>query len=549
MLSLPHWVVLLSGWPRRVVALLAGALGALAMAPVEAVPAMIVPMTMAVWLIDGSARGEAAGWAGRTLQWRSCRAAAGVGWWWGLGYFIAGLWWLGSAFLVDPDKDAWALPFGVLGVPAALAFFPAFGFAVARLFWSPGASRILALAAGLGLAEWLRGLLFTGFPWNAFGMAFGGSLALAQTASVVGIQGCTLLVIALGAAPATLADPTRAGGFRQAGPTLLALGTVLLLFGFGSMRLATPSAGNVPGVHLRILQPNVSQDENFSYVNKDKILADYLEESARTTSPEDKGLAGVTHLIWPESAFPFILARDPDALETIAKALPPNVTLITGAARVESGESGSAATEPTYFNAVQVVGPGGVILDSYDKVHLVPFGEYLPYDHALRRLGLSHFVHIPGGFTPGRHRRLLDVPGLPPVAAIVCYEAIFSGAVLPEGSPADQDRAGVLLNVTNDGWFGRTSGPYQHLAQARFRSIEQGLPLIRAANTGISAIIDPYGRTVSSLPLAVLGVLDGDLPQRIEPPFFARHSHWMNPLLCLLTVAMTLLFRFARRRD
>ncbi len=544
MFAFAQWVVLAAGWPRRLVALLAGAFGALALAPIDFVPAMLIPMTAAVWLVDGAARGEAG--FGRFFRWRSCLAAAGVGWWWGFGYFLAGLWWLGAAFLVEPDRYLWALPFGVVAVPAALAIFPAFGFALAQFLWSASPGRIFALAAGLGLSEWLRGWMFTGFPWNAYGMAFGGNLTLAQGASSIGLEGLTLLSVLLYAAPATLADPV-GPRLRRAAPTVAAALVALLLAGFGLHRLDRGVVKDVPNVRLRIMQPDTPQDENFSYANKDKILADYLALSNRATGPDRQGLKDVTHLIWPESPFPFILSRDPDALGTIAGAVPDNTVLVTGAARAEQdAEIGSGHPGRThYFNAIQVVGPGGTILDSYDKVHLVPFGEYLPFDQMLRAAGLTNFVHVPGGFDPGSRRRLLDVPGLPPVAPVICYEAIFSGEVLPEGPSAS--RAGLMLNVTNDGWFGQTAGPYQHLAQARLRAVEEGLPLVRAANTGVSAIVDPYGRLTASLPLGATGVLDGTLPQRIAPTLFARHWDVIQPGLYLFVFAFALLFAIHRR--
>ena len=537
MFAFAQWLVLSTGWPRRLAALFGGAAGALAMAPFGAFPAMIIPMTIAVWLIDGAARGESRHRLLQVLPWRSCAAAASIGWWWGFGYFLAGLWWLGAAFLVEPEQDAWALPLGVFVVPAMLAFFPAVGFGLARVLWSTGGARVFALAAGLSVTEWLRGWLFTGFPWNAYGMAFGGNLVLGQFASVVGIDGLTVLAILVFAAPATLADPpTGLAGYRRRrlAPSVLATLLVVMLTAFGAARLTEDRVGDVPNVHLRIMQPNVPQDANFSYANKDKILADYLTLSKGTPSPGASGLADVTHLIWPESAFPFILSRDPDALQAIGSALRTGTVLITGAARMQGGEKPGIG--PSYFNAVEVIGPGGSIIDSYEKVHLVPFGEYLPFGGVLSAIGLTHFVHIPGGFEPGRHRHLLDVPGLPPVSAIICYEAIFSGAVLPDGPDGEGLKAGVLLNVTNDGWFGQTAGPYQHFAQARLRAIEQGLPLVRAANTGISAIVDPYGRVRAQLPLGVKGVLDGSLPQRIEPTFFARQEGPIRATVYFLVV-------------
>ena len=539
--ALIGWIVLADGWSRRLLAVCAGAIGALALAPVDFAPAMIIPMCAAVWLIDGSSRGEASGRIASLLKPRSCFTAAGAGWWWGFGYFLAGFWWLGAAFLVEPSKDAWAMPFGVLGVPMVLAVFPALGFALARCLWSSGATRVIALAAALGLSEWLRGHVFTGFPWNTYGMAFGDGPILGQVASVVGSPGLTLIAVALCAAPAVLADVRSGrGATSRIVPAGLALIAVLALVVFGIVRVPSGPLPDVPGVKLRIVQPNVAQDANFSYANKDKILADYLELSDRATSPDRAGLGDVTHLIWPESAFPFILARDPDALQTIGNALPPGTLLVTGAARMSA--SGDAA-QPTYFNSIQIVASGGTILDSYDKVHLVPFGEYLPFDSLLRRTGLTHFVHVPGGFTPGARHRLLDVPGLPPVIPLICYEAIFPDELLPRG--LDGERAGVILNVTNDGWFGRTAGPYQHFAQARLRAIETGLPLVRAANTGISAVLDPYGRVMSSLPLGARSVLDANLPTKIESTIYRRIGWilepWVYILLALMCVARSCL--------
>ncbi|MBK9080990.1 MAG: apolipoprotein N-acyltransferase [Rhizobiales bacterium] len=500
------------------------------MAPVDAAPAMAVSLTLAVWLIDGSAAG------GGLASPAALRRAAAAGWWWGFGYFLAGLWWLGAAFLVEADKFAWALPLGVLGLPAGLALFPALGFALSRLVWSTGGWRVLALAAGLGASEWLRGNIFTGFPWNALGMAFGGNLVLAQASAWIGLWGLTLAVVAICAAPATLADPVRRRLARS--PVGYALIAFAALIAFGGLRLAGAGEEVVKGVKLRVMQPNLPQDAKFRPENKDAILTRYLDLSDRATSPQSTGVADATHLIWPESAFPFILSRDAGALARIGAALKGGTTLITGAARLD--EQAAA-----YFNAIQVVSPGGAIVESYDKAHLVPFGEYLPFKGMWRALGITQFVHIPGGFTAGARRRPLTVPGLPAVAPLVCYEAIFSGEVTPEGRD-EARRPGLMLNVTNDGWFGATSGPYQHLAQARLRAVEEGLPLVRAANTGVSAVIDPYGRIRASLPLGVADVLDAPLPAAISPPPFARWGHWAALLLGALCLAGALVGRLQR---
>lgn len=520
-----------------------GAVGALALSPIDFFPAMMVPLCVSVWLLDGAASLSVKASTVRHSRWPSLRNAMSVGWCMGFGYFVAGLWWLGAAFLVEADQFAWALPLGVAGLPALLACFTALGFGVAHLFWCQGSARLLALGVGLGGSEWLRGLLFTGFPWNDIGMSLGGNLVTAQVGSLVGLHGMTLLAILIFAAPATLADRTRASRrFNHRGFWCAAF-LLASIAGFGAVRLMRAPPPMLEGVTVRIMQPNVPQDAKFRPENKEAILRHYLDLSNRPTSAGVAGLGQVTHLVWPESAFPFILSRDARSLAEIGEALGSTV-LITGAARMEQGTPGRlpGETRTAYFNSIHVIANGGVVLDTYDKTHLVPFGEYLPLAELLESWGLRQFVHIPGGFDAGSLHRLLSVPGLPQVLPLICYEAIFPEAIdgrLKSG-------AGVLLNVTNDGWFGITPGPHQHLSQARLRSIEQGLPMIRAANTGISAIIDPYGRTIASLPLGSEGVLDAAVPQRIDATIFGRAPIGLPLSLYLLSLFTLLLCRWRR---
>lgn len=520
-------VILAWGWRRRLVALLAGASGALALPPLDFWPLIVVPMTLAVWLIDGAV-GESWG--------RRFRAAAAVGWWWGFGFFVAGLWWLGAAFLVEADKFAWAMPLGVVALPALLAVFPALAFGLARLAWPAGARRILVLAIALTASEWLRGHVFTGFPWNLYGMMLAGQLHIAQFVSLAGIYGLTLLAIAIGAAPAMLG--TAEGGSRRWRAPLLAVLTLVAMAGYGLWRIPPEPTPLVAGVKLRLMQPNLPQDAKFSPRNSEAILNQYLALSDRATSPTTLGVQDATHLIWPESAFPFLLGRTPAALSRIAALLPPQTTLITGAAR--AGEALPGESRPPIYNAIQVVDGEGAIVASYDKVHLVPFGEYLPaiFDRLIRSVGLSEFVAVPGGFASGPHRASLAVRGLPPVAPLICYEAIFPGEVMPEQGP----RPGLMLNLTNDGWFGQTSGPYQHFAQARMRAIEQGLPLVRVANTGISGVIDGHGRVIASLPLGQQGVLDSGLPRSAVVTAYARYGD-LGLLVILLIFSLFLRHR------
>ncbi|HLH12763.1 MAG TPA: apolipoprotein N-acyltransferase [Methylovirgula sp.] len=534
MSRIAEFIILSGGWPRRAIAFLAGAIGALALAPVDFLPAVLVPMTVAVWLIDGAA--EAKG--GRTWP-ASIVNALGAGWWWGFGYFVAGFWWLGSAFLVEPDY-AWALPLGVLGLPAFLAFFPALGFALARAIWGPGLGRILALAAGLGFSEWLRGHALSGFPWNDYGMALGTHLVFAQLAAVGGLGALNVATIAIFATPALVADRLPKDSRRIPRGVIIGAVALAAIALFGTLRLSAPAPKPVAGVKVRLMQPNIAMDAKFTTRNRDEIVADYLKLSDRATGPEHMGLADVSLLVWPESAFPFILTEEPQALAAIGGALPAGTTLVTGAVRI-----GEAPPEPNipphggFYNSILAIGRGGIILDTYDKVHLVPFGEYLPLDWLLHKFHLHHFVHVPGGFEKGAAHMLLTLPNLPPAVPLICYEAIFPEEAVPASLPG-MPSPGFMLNVTDDGWFGRTSGPYQHFAQARLTAIEQGLPLLRAANTGISAIVDPYGRILGQLPLGEEGVIDGVLPGKIAAPPFARAPvlagllAWIGALLLAL---------------
>ena len=540
--ALADAIILSSGWRRRLIAILSGGFGALALAPIGFAPALVVTMVVAVWLLDGTSAATLD--ETRLRRWPSVRSlgrAFGDGWWVGFGYFVAGFWWLSAAFLIDPDFT-WALPFGVLGLPAILALFFGVGFALARLMWAPGSARVLALALGLSAAEWARGHLFTGFPWNPLGMGLGGTLLTAQLAAVVGLDGLTLVTIALFAAPATLFDSSRRLHWR---PTILAASALALICAYGGLRLARSAPGDVPNVVVRIMQPGLRPDSEFSPENRDKIVDRYIALSERDDAAKTIKLADVTMLVWPESAFPFILTRDPYEVAKIGGMLPPHTSLVTGAARevdVPAGDGHSAYSD--YYNSIEVIARGGTILDTYDKVHLVPFGEYLPFDHILRALGLRNFVAVPGGFEFGGARHALAVPGMPSAAPLICYEAIFPGEV----RTASDRPPRFLLNITNDGWFGLTSGPYQHFAQARLRTIEEGLPMIRGAATGISAIVDPYGRVLESLPLGPDGIIDGPLPEPVQPTVYARFGQGPFLVVWFSTLLIYLRFRSSMRR-
>ena len=530
-------IILSWGWKRATIALAAGALSALAMAPFNAWPVLFLSFPVMVWLIDGAGAGGLGG----------VPAAAMAGWWFGLGYFVPGLYWIGYAFLVDAPTFAWLMPFAVLGLPAYLALFTAFGFALARLVWTWDASRVIALAAALTSSEWLRGHVLTGFPWNAFGYALTEPLVLAQTASLIGLWGLTFFSVAIFASPAVLVDGTWRGRKSWIAswiapwitPWIAPAAALLLLVAlgvFGAVRLGLQPTATVANVRLRIMQPDLQQDVRFNYAAKAEVMQKYLALSDRASGPQSTGVRDVSILIWPESAFPFFLTREADAMAQIADLLPKGTTLITGSVRAPDLPPGTKITRA--YNSIYAIGHDGSVLSIYDKLHLVPFGEYLPFQDWMEKLGFVQLTKIQGGFIPGVNRRTMEIPDAPRALPLICYEAVFPGDVA-----ARDDRPGWIINLTNDGWFGISTGPYQHLQQARLRAIEQGLPVVRAANTGISAVIDPLGRVVARLGLGVEGVLDSSLPSAIPPTIYARSGD----IPAAVVVAAALIFIVRRR--
>src|SRR5258707_5294280 len=263
------------------------------------------------------------------------------------------------------------------------------------------------------------------------------------------------------------------------------------------------------------MQPNLPQDARFNYAAKAQVMQKYLNLSDRATGPQSSGVRDANILIWPESAFPFFLTREADSMAQIADLLPKGTVLITGSVRAPDLQPGTKIRRA--YNSIYVIDHDGSALSVYDKLHLVPFGEYLPFQDWMEKLGFVQLTKVQGGFIPGTRRRPMEIPNAPRALPLICYEAIFPGDIA-----ARDERPGWIINLTNDGWFGISTRPYQHLQQARMRAIEEGLPVVRAANTGISAVIDPMGRIVAQLGLGIEGVLDASLPVAIAPTVNAR---------------------------
>jgi apolipoprotein N-acyltransferase len=466
----------LTGWRRAGAAFFAGILAAAALPPVYALPALLFAFPCLAWLIDSSP---------------SWRRAFMDGWWFGFGFFLAGLYWIGLSLLVDAARFAWMLPFAVLCIPAVLALYIGVVTVLARLVVR-GPLRIIALAAAWVLIEWLRGQLFTGFPWNTIGVVWTVSEATMQFASVGGIFGLSLLTVFIAASPATLGQ--RTGSTAWALP-LTALGAMASLWAYGAMRLPAAPPQFVPDVVLRVVQPNIPQRIKWQADLRDQHLDTYLDLSSRASELKP------THIIWPETAVPFIVASDTARRRAMASIIPPSGLLLTGAIRrTPAGEKPFQV-----WNSFHVIDPTADIVATYDKFHLVPFGEYVPF-RAL--LDISKLTAGRTDFSAGPGPRTLSLLSLPPFSPLICYEVIFPGNVVESSARPDW-----LLNVTNDAWFGTSSGPYQHFAMARLRAVEQGIPLVRAANTGISAVVDPYGRVLAQVGLNERGALTIGLPR------------------------------------
>lgn len=500
---------------RRAAALLtAGALSTLAHAPFFAWPILFLTLPILFWAIEALASGARP---------QSRRSAAWRGLLFAFGYFFTGLYWVGEAFLVEAEIFAWLLPFAITLLPFAMSLYWAAAAFLTHLLWErlecldePGITgvtcRVLIFAVVFSLIELLRGHLFTGLPWHNPGLALAAPLELMQLAALVGMYGMAPIVFLVTLMPlVSLAAPGVKS--RRAIAPVIALTTLVPLamaYAWGAMRLAEPTLPDVPGVKIRLVQPSIPQREKWRPEKQADIFARHLELSRRDPEGRDDGLAGITHVIWPEASMPFGPLHNQSALDAVADMLPDGSHLIAGLLR--RGDQ-SVVPAPVH-NSLAALDTTGKLVALYDKVHLVPFGEFLPFPDILEAIGLQNLVRQRGGFTPGPWpKKPMSVPGLPPVAPVICYEAIFPGEIIPQGP-----RPGLIIIATNDGWFGRSIGPAQHFHQARFRAVELGLPVVRSANNGISALIDAAGRVRVELPLDRVATADIPLPAvRAEP--------------------------------
>ncbi|MES2983668.1 MAG: apolipoprotein N-acyltransferase [Pseudomonadota bacterium] len=494
-------------WRAWLVSYAAGALLALGLAPFHLWPVIFISLPVCFLMLDA---------AGTT------RRAALRAFFFGYGFFTAATWWISNAMLVDIAKFGWMIPFSILGLSAALALWVAlFGALFHRLKTGRLSHDMLRFALLWVAVEYLRSIGMFGFPWGLLGYVALASLPVMQTAALIGTFGLSLLAALLGLLPLVF---LRAMPKKQR--VCWCVAAVLLLvasYGYGTLRLPPHTA--LSDTTLRIVQPNIPQTLKGTREGQAESINTLraLTRQAGTTAPQ------VT--IWPETAYPFTVRGDQGPL-----LMPNSGLLLTGAVRAATTADGFAV-----WNSLLAMDPMGTIQASYDKHQLVPFGEFVPLRSVLPLDKIT-----PGNvdFSRGEGVRTLTLGGMPSFSPLVCYEVIF-----PWMAADNAARPEWLVNVTNDGWYGNSPGPYQHFDMARMRAVEQGLPLVRAANSGISAVIDPHGRVTAALPLSTRGLLDAPLPRPLPPTPYAQ---WGETLIVAALVlswfGSLLLFRRAKHK-
>lgn len=470
-----------------------GAAMALGLAPFGWWWAAIPALGVFLWLAGRHARPAQAGFAA------------------GVGYFAVGLAWIIEPFLVDIARHGWMAPFALILMAAGGAAFWAIPMGVAgrltRGANSASGARIAALATALFLSDWLRGWIFTGFPWARLGQIWVDT-PLAQSAALIGSLGLSALALTLAALAA----------YRPKSGTALALAIGFAIAGWGEGQLRRPPPPAQDTI-IRLVQPDADQALKW-----DPYWAAEFYRRLLSLSEGEGPLGQPDLIVWPETAVNFVLEWQPEELDRIAAAAH-GATTITGIQRADNGR---------YYNALIAIGPGGQLQAIYDKAHLTPFGEYIPLGDQLARIGITAFAAQAGaGYTPGPGMAVLTLPGMPAMQPLICYEAIF-----PHHLREATMRPEWLVQITNDAWFGTWSGPWQHLDQARLRAIESGLPMIRVANTGISAVIDANGRVLARLDLGQQGRIDTHLPGAYAVTPWIRFGDWPLIIFALIILGL-----------
>ncbi|MCC3862347.1 apolipoprotein N-acyltransferase [Pseudemcibacter aquimaris] len=474
---------------RSLLMLFMGLFSAAAFAPIYFMPAYMIAMPLFLMTIMAT---------------RGFKQTFMAGYLFGFGHFFAGLYWIGNSFAVEADVPDWGGPIMVALLAVYLSIFPALVGLVTRYLHDKFGNRgnifhdVLNFSVLWAVSEWLRGVLFTGFPWNLTGYLWGFSDTMLQNVSIWGIYGLGLFTIIFCFVP-FLMMTRQNRWWALAGALVMVFG----LFYYGNARLPE-QIEYVDDVNLRVVQANIKQQDKWPYENWAKNLITHMDLS----EGEERKTSGKDIIIWPETAVIYSLSEEPMRRDLISSVLDEGDMVLTGFPRRQRDPD-----QTRIYNSLMAIDKAGDIGGIYDKSHLVPFGEYIPsfIEAIMIPLGLNQLFTGGQGFSSGEGIKTLNLDGLPPVGILICYEVIFPGQVTENGNRPDW-----LLNITNDAWYGESTGPYQHLLQTRVRAIEEGLPLVRSASTGVSAVIDPYGRIVDQVELNKRGVINRALPQKIS---------------------------------
>ncbi|MEM9581142.1 MAG: apolipoprotein N-acyltransferase [Pseudomonadota bacterium] len=491
------------GWPALAGAGLAGAVAAFGQSPYDFPLLTLLGLSGAVWLFQA-----------RATPWQ----AALTGWAFGTGYFAHSLQWIVSPFFVDAARHGWMAPFALVLMAAGLALFWGLAFWLARII---APSRLWPLALTWAAVEMLRAYIFTGFPWAMPSQALVGQ-ASGQLLAWIGPYGLNLLMFAAALLIGGAQMSNLRRGMVEAGCGALAALALLLPY--------TGAASAMGQGVIRLIQPNAPQHEKW---DPEKIPIFFDRQLRLTATPLPEGSKSPDLVLWPETAIPYLLEHAAGPLAEISQA--------AGDAQVGLGLQ---RRDPAgYYNAMITLGPNGAVNQIYDKHHLVPFGEYMPFTRFFSRIEIGGLAaRVTSAYAAGPGPSLLNFGDLGTALPLICYEAVF-----PHDVNAAPQRPDFLIQITNDAWFGKGAGPRQHLAQARMRAIEQGLPLARAANTGISAMIDPKGRVLAALPLNEAGFLDAALPLPQPLTLYSRSGDL--PLALLLLIGLASCAFLTRRRS
>ncbi|MBY0355933.1 MAG: apolipoprotein N-acyltransferase [Rickettsiales bacterium] len=509
-----EWLSSLTGARRKALLMILGVFATLSLPPFFAFPLLFSSFSSLLWLIIHS---------------KTDKEAFGAGWWFGAGFFVSGLYWFAYALLVDAAKFGWMIPFAVFGISGILAIYTGVVAWLTRLLRHHDRFNwVLGFAALWMAGEWLRGYLFTGFPWNLIGYSFNGSEVTLQAASIFGAYGLGGIVVLVSSLPVLFMVPIRASGQRRINAIVSGVIFLLLLaLGmWGQQRLMAHPPKNIANVRVRLVQPATDQYHKSNPSERQGLIRQQIEMSLSA------GFETITHVVWPETAMPYYFSSHDYWASELAQVVPAGGLLLTGVVRPETSKSGDKLLN--IYNSFSALDDSGRVVAQYDKRKLVPFGEFVPLRHVLPLDKIT-----PGAidFTSGKRSGLVETVMGVQFFPLICYESIFPH--LSAGAwPAS------LLNITNDGWFGLSTGPYQHLEMSRMRAVEQGVAMIRASNSGVSAVFDPYGREVASLGLGKRGVLDSAVPESTsQPTFYGLYGEALE--LGLLLVA--LLFCILRR--